>query len=32
VFDADPLEIAPERYPDLTVVATYLDGERIVGA
>ncbi|WP_075200793.1 amidohydrolase [Leucobacter celer] len=32
VFDADPFEIAPERYPDLTVVATYLDGERIVGA
>lgn len=32
VFGADPLETAPEEYPRLDVVATYLDGERIVGA
>ena len=32
VFGADPLETAPEEYPGLAVVATYLDGERIVGA
>lgn len=32
VLGADPFDTSPETYPGIEVVATYLDGEQIVGA